>query len=863
MQPIAFALRKPVTVMVGVLLVVLFGTLALVALPVQLVPDVDKTILTVKTEWEGASPFEVEQEILYEQERRLKSIPGLDKMTSTAARGSGTVELEFGVGMDKDRALLDASDKLRQVQRYPENVDQPVLSAGETQGASAIAWFVLQRTADSPYAPDDLPLLRTMIVEDVQPILERATDVAQVGIYGGIEREVHVEVDAAALAARELTLLTVRDAIRAHNIDVSAGELEDGKRTMLVRTVGKFTDLHELSDLVLVRRQGEPIRLSDVARVRIGYKEPTSMVRALGSPSIAVNATKQSGSNVLEVMASLQEKVAEVNDTILRPKGVELVQVYDQTIYIDSAIDLVVQNLWVGGLLAIGVLFLFLRSVGSTFVIGLAIPVSVLGGFLGLAALGRTINVVSLAGMAFAVGMVVDNSIVVLENIDRRRSLGERGWTAALEGAKEVWGAVLASTLTTLAVFLPVVFMQEEAGQLFRDIAIAISSAVLLSLFVSVLFIPMAASRLLKRHKVVAEGEETSRFAGPIADLAQWLQGGLGRRLATVFGLTGASLALSWLMLPPMAYLPGGNQNLIIGFMITPPGYSMSEFERIGEHIEKRLRPYFVALDEDHELAPELRRPAWYQGPQPLPGITNFFFVTFGSSVFMGARSDDDRNVRPLMQLMTYAAAEIPGVMFFPNQASLFERGLSSSNSIDLEVQGYDWEQLKGTTQQLQYAIAQRFGWPRSDPGSYDLGAPELRLELDQARALELGVSTRDLGYIVNSMVDGAIVSDYLERGIQLDVKIPPMVRHEGRVEDLEQVPVWTPAGGQVPLASLAHFVETNSPTCAASSSSGRSSSSSSRRPGSRSRSRWTGSSTRSWPRCGPTAGSRRRSGPG
>ena len=825
MNLIQAAISRPVTVLVGVILLALFGLLAAVSLPIQLTPDVDKPLVTVTTRWEGASPMEVEREIVDEQEERLKSVEGVVKMNSTAVEGSGSVELEFAVGTDLNRALLDVSDRLRQVPDYPETVEEPVVSAGETQGAGAIAWFILRRLPGAQVAPEEIPRLRTLMEEVVKPRMERAKGVATIGVVGGVEKEVHVRIDPRRLAARGLTLLDVRDALRGQNINTSAGTIDQGKRAYVVRTVGKFEQIEELENLLLARRNGGPVYLRDVGSAAFGYKKPESVVRTLGEPAIAINATRQSGTNVIAVMAELQSALAGVNEQVLLPLGLKLEQVYDQTTYIDSAISLVFQNLWVGGTITLLVLLLFLGSLRSTLIVAVAIPISVIGSFLALNVLGRNLNVVSLAGLAFAVGMVVDNSIVVLENIHRHRQLGASAVEAALKGAQEVWGAVLASTLTTLAVFIPVVFVEEEAGQLFRDIAIAISAAVFLSLLVSAFFIPMASARIMAGGKLRDGGGAPARsprifsiaatlggrLRNRIVRIVAWVNGNNLRRICTVSSLTGAAALLAWLLLPPMSYLPGGNQNLVIGFLIPPPGYNPAEFERIGLQIEERLRPYWKVRD-GLELSAEERRPDWYEGPGELPGVTQFFYVARGRSVFMGARSDDDSNVKALKDLFEHAASEIPGTMVFASQRSLFQRGIDSGNSIEVQVSGTHMEQIQQAGLALMGKIRTDLAMPRPDPANFHLGGPEVQVRLDRERSAELGLDVRDLGFMVRCMIDGAVVSEFRDEGINIDVKIVPPERGERRLEEIGQIPLVTPSLRQVPLGSVAEVRETSGP---------------------------------------------------
>ena len=335
--------------------------------------------------------------------------------------------------------------------------------------------------------------------------------------------------------------------------------------------------------------------------------------------SLSITAVRETGANVLEVMEGLRQVVESLNQDLLRDRGLELIQVYDETEYIYSAIDLVVWNIIVGALLTVGVLLLFLRSGRATLVIALAIPTSIIGTFLMLNLMGRSLNVISLAGLAFAVGMLVDNAVVVLENCYRHAQMGDNPFVATVRGAKEVWGAVVASTLTTLAVFLPVLFVEEEAGQLFRDIALAISSAVGLSLIVSITVIPASAARLLRSRKSPAEedADESPKAAGfrwlrpldrfgqlfveAVLGINRFLQRSVFYRLATVIVFVGAAIGLSYMLKPQVEYLPPGNRNLVIAIMLPPPGYSIERSLEFGNDLEQAIRPYWDVDLEDPE----------------------------------------------------------------------------------------------------------------------------------------------------------------------------------------------------------------------------------------------------------------------
>ncbi len=587
---IRFAIMNPVKVTVGVILLTLFGLLSIFRIPVQLIPNVDEPQITVSTFWEGASPREIEHEIVERQEEKLKGVSDLKKMTSTSTEGQATVTLQFYVGTDKDVALRNVSDKLRQVSGYPEEVDEPTIEASDAALNSPIAWLIFFA------APGEDPaVLRDFAEDEIKPILERAKGVASVAVYGGREREVQVRVDAALLAARGLTFRDVETALRGQNENSSAGTIASGKRDYTFRTLGQFETLEQVQDTVVANRPGGPVYIRDLASVISTHKKPVSFVRSVGNPVLAMPVRRETGSNVIEVMANLRTQIEMVNTELLAPmnRALRLTQVYDETVYINNAIDLVINNLFFGGLLAVAVLVLFLRSASATAIVALCIPISVIGSFLVVTLLGRTLNVIMLAGMAFAVGMVVDNSIVVLENIYRHLQMGKDRARAALEGAVEVWGAVLASTLTTLAVFLPVIFIEEEAGQLFRDIAIAISSAVGLSLLVAMTVIPAVAAKALKSRKLQPHQQTYGRFAGFLGSVVHYLNGSVLLRSGVGVALIGGSLIGSWLLMAPTDYLPGGNRNLVFGFLVTPPGLSLEEFGRMGSVIEQYISPYW------------------------------------------------------------------------------------------------------------------------------------------------------------------------------------------------------------------------------------------------------------------------------
>ncbi len=812
MNVIQSAIRYPVTTTVGVLFIVLFGVVSLLRLPIQLTPDVTKEEITVDTRWQGASSHEIEREIIDEQEEQLKGVEGLERMFSESSFGSGQIVLRFPAGTDLDASLLLVSNRLNQVKEYPEETDEPVLSSANSAG-SAIGWFIFEALENNPVPIDTM----YDYAEDViKARFERVSGVAASNVYGGREREMQVLVDPAKLAARSLTWLELARALDQENRDYSAGDFDEGKRSYVVRTVGEYQTPGDIESVIIARRNGVPVYVRDVASVKLAYKDPSTVVRQSGRPCIAVNVVRQPGANVLDIMEGLREAVRELNAGRLNPRGFNLYQVYDETDYIYSSLSLVQQNLFVGSLLAVMVLYLFLRTGSTTFVIGLAIPISIMGTFIALWLLDRNLNVISLAGMTFAAGMLVDNSIVVLENIYRHRETGKSLIQAAYDGTVEVWGAVLASTLTTIAVFIPIIFIEQQSGQLFRDIAIAISSGVGLSLLVSITVIPSVSARILtirtRQYKVFtnqkivdAEGDEPGFSMDEMASRPQGLAYRVSvvvsnicanniLRLTIIVGIIGLSCGLAWMLVPQAEYLPTGNRNLVIGILLPPPGYNMETFVKMGRKIESVLSPYWDAKPgSPEEMA--------LDGPS----IRNFFYVATGRRVFMGARTNDDGRAKDLIPLMRRAVADLPGVISIITQRSLFQRGLAEGRNIDMEITGPDLKTLVG----LGGKIFQRARglMPNAQvipKPSLDLGTPELHVHLRRDQAADLQLTNRELGFTIDALVDGAKASDYKHEGDEIDLTVRGEDRYATRTQDIETIPIYTPGGRLTTVGAIA-----------------------------------------------------------
>ncbi len=810
MKLITASVQYPVSTTVGVLLLSLFGGIALFNLPVQLTPDVEDPEISVTTVWPGASPQEIEREIIDEQEEQLKSLEGLRKMSSSSSDSTGIITLTFHAGIDKEAALLKVSNRLEQVPSYPADAQKPVIT-GSNANFEAIAWVELQPAGANAFQ-GDIDTLYDFADDFIKPEFERVPGVAVSNIFGGRPKEMHVVVDPAKLAARQVTMNQLGAALDRENKNYSGGDFSEGKRRYVVRTVGEFKSPADIEAIVIAVRANVPIYLRDVARAELTYQKPT--IRGFGKerPVLFLNAVKERGSNVLEVMAHLKKAVERLNRDLLPPRGLQLRLSYDQTEYVTSAINLVKENLYVGALLAAGILLLFLRSITSTFVVVAAIPICLMGTFLMMSWFGRTLNVFSLAGMAFGIGMVSDNSVVVLENIYRHLQTGKSRPTATLDGALEVWGANLASTLTTVAVFIPVVFIKEEIGQLFGDIAIGLGCSVLLSLLVSITVVPCLSARILQSttkgdrwyHHLFGLDRLGEAFTRWISDTVGWINVFTLRRLAVVILFTLASIWLSWKLMPKTEYLPSGNQNLLFSIMLPPPGYSLDESSKFHEVIHSELN----YLWKNPPGSPQALA-------QPGGGVRDLFFVAMSSTnnVFMGISANEQLRVRELLPEFNRINSMLPGTIGFTIQSSIFARSMSTFRVIDIEISGPELERLITLAGEVFGKVIQLMPGSQARPiPSLDLGNPEVQVVTHRRRAAELGVSNRDLGFTVSALVDGGKVSDYQHEGREIDLKVRAEESFAHRTHLLEQMPIATPDGRLVTLSAVARIQAVDGP---------------------------------------------------
>jgi multidrug efflux pump subunit AcrB len=805
---IRFSLEKPVILSVGIIIVSLFGLAALFRVPLQLIPDLDPRIVTVQTFWPGASPQDVEKEILVAQEEFLRNVTGVDRMISTAAFGQGTIELEFPFGMDINEALIRTSNSLSQVPRYPENVDEPRITS-ESFSQNAFAYYGIQPLPGNPMARNISEEI-DWVEDNIKARLERVPGISRVDVSGGTRKQLNIYLDPARLASHQLNVMDVRNAIRTRNRDASGGDMDFGKRRYLVRTVGRFQNVDEVNELIIAERDGTFIRLSDVGYAEMGQSELRSRGYGNGQGQLFMSIRKQVGANIVEVFNDANVAIEELNAGLAKDYGVQVVLRSDDVKYIQDSVFTVVKNLLIGAVLAVLVLRLFLRSWSATLIGSIGIPVCALAAFLGLLLTGRSINVISLAGVAFAIGMTMDNSIVVLENIMRMVAGGTDRKKAALAGVREVWPAVLASTLTTIMVFLPVVFLDLEAGQLYSDIAIGISAMILMSMIVAVTLLPSVSGHFLTHREMPA-----GHHKGPVGAIVragihvghglmswmEWLLASTHRGVVALLITLAAAILIPITLAPAAEYLPEGEEAKVFARMFAPPGYNLDTMVEIWSRTDPIVTSQLGADGSDY-----------HAGKTDIPPIEGqISFVGPGFMMFVSMPADRN-DTQALTDALTQKFRAEPGMRSFASRGSIFSGNQGGSRSINVEFSGRNLEQLFGTSMNAFNQANGLFEGVQvnSDPSppTLSMSQPIARIRPDWERAAELGINQSQLGYIMWAYSDGAFVDEFFLDDDKIDMYLFSTAGAINQPADLENIMLHTP-DGTVQLSSLAQVEET------------------------------------------------------
>ncbi|HFU75159.1 MAG TPA: efflux RND transporter permease subunit, partial [Arcobacter sp.] len=608
---------------------------------------------------------------------------------------------------------------------------------------------MLQTTADNPKHIDNY---KTYFEDDLRSHVERVDGVADLMTGGGREQQMHIILDNNKLSSYSLTVAQIIGTLQAENIDISAGTKDISRRTYRVRTTSKFKSIEDIEDVIVYSDGDSRIRIKDIAKVEFGLQDPTFVAKFLGKDGIFFGVQPRGDANIVQLTNDVEAVVNDLNENVLKQQGLQIKWLYDQRPYIVGAVDLVKQNIAIGGVLAVFILILFLRAISPTAVVAVAIPISVIGTFIVLEALGRSLNTISLAGISFAVGMLVDSAIVVLENIDRHRKNGDSISEAAYKGASEVWGALIASASTTIAVFLPIIFLQDEAGQLFKDIAIAVTASVSFSLFVSIAVIPMLWKRFASfSSKEVSkkEGGLGNKIVDFFMSIVNMTLKNFATKITTIVLLGALSAGTIYYLFPKTDYLPHGNKNLIFNILIPPPGLSYEQRYEIGDYLMKEMEPYVGEVGENH------------------PGIGRLFYVSFGDFTIFGGTAIVEDRAKELIPIFRPVINSLPGIFGVSIQSGVFERGIGKGNVVNVDISGESIEQIATVGGKLFGASMGAFkGAAQVRPvPSIELLFNEVRITPNRDILKANNMSSAQLGTTIDVLMNGRQIGDFEQEG--------------------------------------------------------------------------------------------------
>jgi HAE1 family hydrophobic/amphiphilic exporter-1 len=865
MKIIDVSIRRKVTIAMFTLGVLLFGMVSLSRLNVNLLPELSYPTLTIRTDFEGAAPVEVENLITKPVEEAVGVVQGVQQVRSISRAGQSDVVLEFAWGTDMSFANLDVMAKLDAVQ-LPLDAEKPVTLRFDPT-LDPILRYALYYTDDSPEDAEPRPSvdftalqdisnpeaisrlkgLRILGDEELKKNLESSQGVASVKISGGLEEEIQVNIDHQRLSYLNIPIEAVTQILSAENVNLSGGRLEEGAQQYLVRTLNEFQTVEQIRNVVVASDSGKVVYLKDVADVVQSYKEREAITRLNGAEAVEIAIYKEGDANTVAVAREVNERMADIRENL--PPNIRLEKIYDQSVFISSAVNEVRNAGIIGGILAVLVLYFFLRNFWSTVIISVSIPVSIIATFNLMYGNDISLNIMSLGGIALGIGMLVDNSIVVLENIARHREQGKGIAEAARDGAGEVGMAVVASTLTTIAVFFPLVFVQGIAGQLFKDQALTVTFSLLASLIVALTLIPMLSSTGgdKKALEPLALKEPRTRFGRGLRVIRMFLFYTVPTAFARLFkfiarwvsAITRALFSpfvyafdkgyqftekrytsiLKWslnhkatvlitallIFAGSIAIVPRIGVELIpqlsqgefnVEFEL-PPGTPIEQTDRALRSIQESAKSYdgirttFAVAGTGNRMdaSPNQGGENWGQLDVALPS---------------GASSAEEQQA---MSRLRAALAQVPGLQYSFGRPELF----SFKTPIEIEISGFDLDDLKKASDDIAARLAaiDRFADVKN---TMETGSPELQIHFDRDRAAALGLQVHEVADRVVSNIRGDVATRYSWRDRKIDVLVRAQESDRASIEEISRLIVNPGSPRPVPLSAIARVEVANGP---------------------------------------------------
>jgi multidrug efflux pump subunit AcrB len=775
------------SVAVAVALVALFGLSSIASLPIQLLPNIEEPQVSVANFWRAAAPEEMEANIIEPQENVLRNTPGLTNISSFIGRGQGFINLSFAIGTDIQAAKLDVINNLSQVPPGPADAVEPQVFAGGGRNLPGAASLLIRVLPGNPNS--ELSNYQGLIEEFVQPRLARIPGVSRVDLQGEQPREVHITFDSYRAAALDIQVSDIISTV-SRATDSSGGFADVGRRQYTVRFVGQF-EPGELNELIVGWSNERPVYLSEVADVEIVARKQDGFTLRNGYPAYYITVQREYDANTVSILDGINEAIVELNEGVLADAQLEMDLSFDASIHIRRAISLVKNNLGLGLALAIGVLYFLMRSRRATLLVTATVPLSLLVAFVALRMFDKSLNVISLAGLAFAVGLVMDAAIVTLENIVRCRQNGADMKEAVARGTRQITGALFASTVTSVAIFVPVLFMEGMEGQLFQDLALTIAVAVSASFFIAITVLPVAANFLLRddQDKDPVEGWWTRitalvmRLTRTPAICASWAA-----------AILGSSLLVMLLLVPKANLLPQAPADSFNAFFAMPPGGTVEMVRNeIAAPIVERLRPYM-----EHEKEPYIR------------GYNLSAFGTFNALFLYPA---DASRIDEMMNIVrTEVLVDLPDTQAFVQRSSLLNFGFDGGRAINVDLSGNDINDLSATAMQSMGIINEALPGAQVRPNpSPNIAEPELQLVPDDRRITAAGLDRAGLANIIRALTSGTFVGEYFDGNDRMDMILRGPVWTSP--EELASIPIATPLAGIQTIGELADIRRTVGPT--------------------------------------------------
>ena len=778
--------RQWPSVAAAVALVALFGLTSAARLPIQLLPNIEEPQISVANFWRAAAPEEMEANIVEPQENVLRNTPGLTNINSFIGRGTGFVNLTFDVGTDIQTAKLDVINNLTQAPPRPGDALEPQVNVGGGQQAPGAASLLIRVLPDNPNR--ELASYQKLIEDQVQPRLARIPGVSQVNLQGEQPRELHITFDSYRAAALGVEVNDIISTV-SRATDSSGGFADVGRRQYTVRFVGQF-EPEQLNELIVGWSNERPIYLNEVADVEIVPRKQDGFTLRNGYPAYYITVQRDYDANTVSILDEVNKAIVELNENVLHEAGLEMDLSFDASIHIRRAISLVRSNLGLGLLLAVGVLYFLMRSRRATFLVTATVPLSVLVAFVALRMFDKSLNVISLAGLAFSVGLVMDAAIVTLENIVRCRQSGLSQREAVAKGTRQITGALFASTVTSVAIFMPVLFMQGMEGQLFQDLALTIAVAVSASFFIAITVLPVAANFFLRKEN----DDPLVHWWDRITKLIMHLTRTPARCGAWIAGILGASLLAILLLVPKANLLPQAPSDSLNAFFAMPPGGTVEMVEtEIAGTIVERLRPYM-----EHEQQPYIR---------------GYNLSSFGSFNALFVYPQDPNRIEEMISIVRdEILVDLPDTQAFVQRSSLLNFGFDGGRSINVDLQGSNINALSDVALKAMPLINEAIpgAQVRPVPG-LQIAEPELQLIPNDRRITAAGLDRAAVANIVRALTSGTFIGEYFDGNDRMDMILKGPTWDSP--DELAAVPIATPLAGIQSIGELADIRRTVGPT--------------------------------------------------